>query len=75
MLPFVNGDELFFRMTNVSLPVRPRPIPFLAQSEEFFAIEDRTLRIDASRPPIPIAEELVFVHAAEMFGVAKVEGE
>lgn len=75
MLPFLNGDELFFRMTNVSLPVRPGPIPFLAQSEEFFAIEDRTHRIEVSRPPIPEAEELVFVHAAEMFGVAKVEGE
>jgi len=131
LLPFLNGDEAFFRMTNVSLPEQPRTIPFLAlqrkavlivvpgedallglhehdrrtrhevaclfdgglvmgtlplpkgvrvsdelmQSEEFFAIEDCTLGIDASPEPTMEAEELVFVHAAEMFGVAELEGE
>ena len=30
LLPFLNGDEAFFRMTNVSLPEQPRTIPFLA---------------------------------------------
>ncbi len=127
LLPFLNGDDAFFRMTNVSLPEQPRTIPFLAlqrkavfvvvpgedvklgihepnahvrhevtclfdgglvmgtlplpkgvrvsdelmQSEEFFAIEDCTLGIDASPEPIMEAEELVFVHAAEVFGVAE----
>ena len=131
LLPFLNGDEAFFRMTNVSLPEQPRSIPFLAlqrkavlivvpgedallglhehdrrkrhevaclfdgglvmgtlplpkgvrvsdelmQSEEFFAIEDCTLGIDASPEPVMEAEELVFVHAAEMFGVAELEAE
>jgi hypothetical protein len=45
------------------------------QSEEFFAIEDCTLGIDASPEPVMEAEELVFVHAAEMFGVAELEAE
>lgn len=127
LLPFLNGDEAFFRMTNVSLPEQPRTIPFLAlqrnavlvvvpgeksllglhegnarvrhevaclfdgglamgtlplpegvrvsdelmQSKEFFAIEDCTLGIDASPEPLMEAEELVFVHAAQMFGVAE----
>jgi hypothetical protein len=131
LLPFLNGGEAFFRMTNVSLPEQPRTIPFLAiqrkavlivvpgeetllgldddgqgvrhevaclfdgglvmgtlplpkgvrvsdelmQSEEFFAIEDCTLGIDASPEPTMEAEELVFVHAAEMFGVAELEPE
>ncbi|MDH3625104.1 MAG: hypothetical protein OEQ49_14635 [Myxococcales bacterium] len=131
LLPFLNGDEAFFRMTNVSLPEQPRTIPFLAlqrkavlvvvpgedallgiqesrdqvrhevaclfdgglvmgtlplpkgvrvsdelmQSEQFFAIEDCTLGIDASPEPIMEAEELVFVHAAEVFGVAELESE
>jgi len=131
LLPFLNGDEGFFRMTNVSLPEQPRTIPFLALqrkavlvvvpgentllglhedsgrirhevaclfngglvmgtlplpkgvrvsdelmlSEEFFAIEDCTLGIDASPEPTMEAEELVFVHAAEMFGVAELGGE
>ena len=131
LLPFLNGDEAFFRMTNVSLPEQPQTIPFLAlqrkavlivvpgedallglheergrvrhevaclfdgglvmgslplpkgvrvsdelmQSEEFFAIEDCTLGIDASPEAIMEAEELVFVHAAEMFGVAELEPE
>lgn len=131
LLPFLNGEEAFFRMTNVSLPEQPRTIPFLAlqrkavllvvpgedvllglqehpeqvrhevaclfdgglvmgtlplrngvrvsdelmQSEQFFAIEDCTLGIDASPEPIMEAEELVFVHAAEMFGVAELEGQ
>lgn len=131
LLPFLNGEEAFFRMTNVSLPEQPRTIPFLAlqrkavfvvvpgedaklgvhepsdhvrhevaclfdgglvmgtlplpkgvrvsdelmQSEEFFAIEDCTLGIDASPEPIMEAEELVFVHAAEVFGVAELEAE
>ena len=131
LLPFLNGDEAFFRMTDVSLPEQPRTIPFLAlqrkavyvvvpgekallglheddarvrheiaclfdgglvmgtlplpegvrvsdelmQSEEFFAIEDCTLGIDALPEPTIEAEELVFVHAAEMFGVAELEPE
>jgi len=131
LLPFLNGDAAFFRMTNVSLPEQPRTIPFLAlqrkaalivvpgedallglheddgrtrhevtclfagglvmgtlplpkgmrvsdelmQSKEFFAIEDCTLGIDASPEPTMEAEELVFVHAAEMFGVAELEPE
>lgn len=131
LLPFLNGDEAFFRMTNVSLPEQPRTIPFLALqrkailivvpgedtllgvhhgnghvrhevaclfsgglvmgtlplpkgvrvsdelmlSQEFFAIEDCTLGIDASPEPVMEAEELVFVHAAEMFGVAELEPE
>ena len=131
LLPFLNSEEAFFRMTNVSLPEQPQTIPFLAlqrkavlivvpgedallglhehdkrvrhevaclfdgglvmgtlplpksvrvsdelmHSEEFFAIEDCTLGIDASPEPIMEAEELVFVHAAEMFGVAELEAE
>jgi len=47
----------------------------LMQSKEFFAIEDCTLGIDASPEPVMEAEELVFVHAAEMFGVAELEAE
>lgn len=131
LLPFLNGDEPFFRMTNVSMPEQPQSIPFLAlhrkavlivipgentmlglheqhgrvrhevacmfdgglvmgtlplprgvrvsdelmQSKEFFAIEDCTLGIDATPEPVMEAEELVFVHAAEMFGVAELEPE
>ena len=30
LLPYLNADEAFFRMTNVSLPEQPRTIPFLA---------------------------------------------
>jgi hypothetical protein len=127
LLPYLNGGEAFFRMTNVSLPEQPSTIPFLAlqrkavlvvvpllglhehdegvrhevaclfdgglvmgslplpkgvrvsdelmQSKEFFAIEDCTLGIDASPEPIREAEELVFVHAAEMFGVAELDPE
>lgn len=131
LLPFLNGNEAFFRMTNVSLPEQPRTIPFLAlqrkavfivvpgedallglheddhrerheiaclfdgglvmgtlplpkgqrvsdelmQSKEFFAIEDCTVGIDASPEPTMEAEELVFVHAAEAFGIAELEGE
>ena len=131
LLPFLNGDDSFYRMTNVSLPEQPQTIPFLAlqrkavfvvvpgedtplgihddrrqvrhevaclfdgglvmgslplpkgvrvsdelmRSKEFFAIEDCTLGIDASPDPIMEAEELVFVHAAEMFGVAELDPE
>jgi len=131
LLPFLNGDDAFFRMTNVSLPEQPRTIPFLAlqrkaallvvpgedallglheddgrkrhevaclfdgglvmgtlplprgvrvsdelmRSQQFFAIEDCTLAIDASPEPLMEAEELVLVHGAEMFGVAELEGE
>ena len=131
LLPFLNGSEAFFRMTNVSLPEQPRTLPFLAlqrkaifivvpgedallgihdhdeevrhdvaclfdgglvmgtlplpkgvrvsdevmHSEEFFALEDCTVGIDATPEPIMEAEELVFVHAAEMFGIAELEGE
>jgi len=45
------------------------------QSEEFFAIEDCTLAIDASPEPLMEAEELVLVHGAEMFGLAELEDE
>jgi hypothetical protein len=60
-----------------TLPLRKgvRVSDELMQSEEFFAIEDCTLGMDASPEPIMEAEELVFVHAAEMFGVAELEGE
>lgn len=131
LLPFLNGDEAFFCMTNVSLPEQPRTIPFLAlqrkavllvvpgedallgvqhddrrvrhevaclfdgglvmgtlplekgvrvsdelmHSEEFFALEDCTVGIDATPEPTMEAEELVFVHAAEVFGVAELEPE
>ncbi|MEM7437797.1 MAG: hypothetical protein AAF436_21785 [Myxococcota bacterium] len=131
LLPFLNGDESFFRMTNVSLPEQPRTIPFLAlqrnavlvvvpgedvllglhvdndherhevaclfdgglvmgtlplakgmrvsdelmRSNEFFAIEDCTLGMDASPEPVMEAEELVLVHAAQMFGIAELEPE
>lgn len=131
LFPHLNGDEAFFRMTNVSLPEQPRTIPFLAlqrkavlivvpgedallglrhdphhvrheiaclfdgglvmgtlplpegvrvsdelmQSREYFAVEDCTLGLDASPEPIMEAEELVFVHAAEMFGVAELEAD
>ena len=130
LLSFLNGDDSFFRMTNVSLSEQPRTIAFLAlqrkavllvvpgdgtraddkgrallrhdvaclfdgglvmgtlalapgvrvsdelmQSDEFFALEDCTMGIDASPEPIMEAEELVFVHAAEMFGVAELEPE
>jgi hypothetical protein len=131
LLPFLNGGEAFFRMTNVSMAEQPQTIPFLAlqrkavlivvpgegatlglqddeererhevaclfagglvmgtlplpkgvrvsdelmHSEEFFAIEDCTVGIDASPDPVMEAEELVFVHAAEMFGVAELEAE
>ena len=127
LLPFLNGDEAFFRMTNVSLPRQPQTIRFLAlqrkpvlivvpgedtplglqetggrqrrhevaclfdggmvmgtlplpkgirvsdelmQSKEFFAIEDCTLAFDASPEPVMEAEELVLVHADEMFGLS-----
>ncbi len=131
LLPFLNGDEAFFRMTNVSMPAQPETIPFLAvqrkavlivvpgedvmlgldeddgrtrhevacmfagglvmgtlslpkgvrvsdelmESEEFFAIDDCTVGIDASPDPVMEAEKLVFVHAAEIFGVAELDGE
>lgn len=44
-------------------------------SNEFFAIEDCTLGMDASPEPVMEAEELVLVHAAQMFGIAELEGE
>lgn len=44
-------------------------------SEEFFAIEDCTLGIDATAEPTMEAEQLVFVHAVELFGVAELEAE
>lgn len=131
LLPFLNSDAAFFRMTNVSLPEQPRTIPFLAlhrkavlvvvpgedalleppeadqrgrrevaclfdgglvmgtlplsdgvrvsdelmRSQQFFAIEHCTLGIDASPEPLMEAEELVFVHGAQMFGVAELEAE
>lgn len=130
LLSFLNREESFFRMTNVSMPEQPRTIPFLAlqrkavlivvpgederelvegphlvrhevaclfdgglvmgtllleegvrvsdelmQSNQFFAIENCTVGIDASPEPVMEAEELVFVHAAEMFGVAELEPE
>jgi len=131
LLPFLNGGEAFFRMTNVSMPAQPETIPFLAlqrkaifivvpgegavlgleqddrrkrhevaclfdgglvmgtlslpkgvrvsdelmESKEFFAIEDCTVGIDASPDPVMEAEKLVFVHAAEIFGVAELDGD
>ena len=131
LLPFLNGDEAFFRMTNVSMPAQPETIPFLALqrkavlivvpgedvmlgldeddgrarhevacmfagglvmgtlplsegvrvsyelmgSQEFFAIEDCTVGIDATPDPVMEAEKLVFVHAAEIFGVAELDSE
>ena len=47
----------------------------LMHSQEFFAVEDCTLGIDAAPEPTMEAEELVFVHGAEMFGVAELESE
>ena len=62
-------------MGTLPLPKGARVSDELMQSEEFFAIEDCTLGIDASPEPVMEAEELVFVHAAEMFGVAELEPE
>lgn len=63
-------------MGTLSLPEGVRVSDELMQSHEFFAIEDCTLGIDAATPePVMEAEELVFVHAAEMFGVAELEPE
>lgn len=60
-------------MGTLPLPRGVRVSDELMQSEEFFAIEDCTLGIDASPEPIMEAEELVFVHAAQMFGIAELE--
>ena len=62
-------------MGTLPLPKGVRVSDELMQSEEFFAIEDCTVGIDASPDPVVEAEELVFVHAAEMFGVAELDGE
>ena len=62
-------------MGTLPLPKGVRVSDELMQSERFFAIEDCTLGIDASPEPVMEAEELVFVHAAEMFGVAELEAE
>jgi len=62
-------------MGTLPLPKGVRVSDELMQSQEFFAIEDCTLGIDASPEPVMEAEELVFVHAAEMFGVAELESE
>lgn len=62
-------------MGTLPLPKGVRVSDELMQSERFFAIEDCTLGIDASPEPVMEAEELVFVHAAEMFGVAELEPE
>ncbi|TNF62215.1 MAG: hypothetical protein EP303_04365 [Deltaproteobacteria bacterium] len=62
-------------MGTLPLPKGVRVSDELMHSEEFFAIEDCTLGIDASPEPVMEAEELVFVHAAEMFGVAELEAE
>lgn len=131
LLPFLNSDGAFFRMTNVSMPAQPKTIPFLAvqrkavlivvpgedamlgldeddgrtrhevtclfagglvmgtlslpkgmrvsdelmESQQFFAIDDCTVGIDASPDPVMEVEKLVFVHAAEIFGVAELDRE
>lgn len=62
-------------MGTLRLPKGVRVSDELMQSQEFFAIEDCTLAIDASPEPIMEAEELVLVHGAEMFGVAELEVE
>jgi hypothetical protein len=62
-------------MGTLPLPKGVRVSDELMQSEQFFAIEDCTLGIDASPEPLMEAEELVFVHAAEMFGVAELDPE
>jgi hypothetical protein len=62
-------------MGTLPLPKGVRVSDELMQSKDFFAIEDCTMAIDASPEPIMEAEELVFVHAAEMFGVAELEPE
>ena len=62
-------------MGTLPLPKGVRVSDELMQSKRFFAIEDCTLGIDASPEPVMEAEELVFVHAAEMFGVAELEPE
>jgi len=62
-------------MGTLSLASGVRVSDELMQSKEFVAIEDCTVGIDASPEPIMEAEELVFVHAAEMFGVAELEAE
>ena len=62
-------------MGTLPLPKGVRVSDELMHSQEFFAIEDCTLGIDASPEPTMEAEELVFVHAAEMFGVAELEAE
>ncbi len=62
-------------MGTLSLPRGVRVSDELMESEEFFAIEDCTVGIDASPDPVMEAEKLVLVHAAEIFGVAELDGE
>jgi hypothetical protein len=62
-------------MGMLRLPKGTRVSDELMQSQEFFPIEDCTVGIDAAPEPAMEAEELVFVHAAEMFGVAELEAE
>ena len=62
-------------MGTLRLPKGVRVSDELMQSQEFFAVEACTLGIDAAPEPAMEAEELVFVHAAEMFGVAELESE
>ncbi|NNE20614.1 MAG: hypothetical protein HKN10_19270 [Myxococcales bacterium] len=62
-------------MGTLSLPKGVRVSDELMESEEFFAIDDCTVGIDATPDPVMEAEKLVFVHAAEIFGVAELEAE
>jgi hypothetical protein len=62
-------------MGTLSLPTGVRVSDELMESEEFFAIDDCTVGIDASPDPVMEAEKLVFVHAAEIFGVAELDGD
>jgi hypothetical protein len=60
-------------MGALPLPKGVRVSDELMRAEEFFAVEDCTIGIDASPEPIMEAEPLVFVHGAEMFGVAELD--
>ena len=62
-------------MGTLSLSEGVRVSDELMESQEFFAIEDCTVGIDATPDPVMEAEKLVFVHAAEIFGVAELDSE
>lgn len=62
-------------MGALRLPKGTRVSDELMHSQEFFPIEDCTVGIDAAPEPAMEAEELVFVHAAEILGVAELDSE